>query len=111
MALIFRLKDPVNRTDRQVAFGKPNDDVSCIAFRRSRLAGDSALEVAIVGTPLAASRFLRGDSHGYLRLSGAGGKYWYNQVSLNVRSLVRMNRRSSTGSTLSLVGYQSNRMR
>ena len=48
---------------------------------------------------------------GYLRLSGAGGKYWYNQVSLSVRSLVRMNNRSSTGSTLSLVGYQSNRIR
>lgn len=47
----------------------------------------------------------------YLRLSGAGGKYWYNQVSLKVRSLVRMNRRISTGATLSLVGYQSKRMR
>ncbi len=44
---------------------------------------------------------------GYLRRSGAGGKYWYSHVSLSVRSPVRMNMRISTGSTESLSGTQS----
>ncbi|SOS37028.1 putative secreted protein [Pseudomonas syringae group genomosp. 3] len=49
--------------------------------------------------------------YGYLRLSSAGGKYWYIQVSLSVRSPVRMNMRISTGSTESLSGTQSKVMR
>jgi hypothetical protein len=71
------------------------------------------LDTIHCGSWLASDEACAGASNhqGYLRLSGAGGKYWYNQVSLNVRSLVRINNRSSTGSTLSLVGYQSNRIR
>ena len=96
----------VFRCDAAAIAGKPAP-TDLVAY------AESVINTHHCGSWLASDETRAGASNhqGYLRLSGAGGKYWYNQVSLSVRSLVRMNKRSSTGSTLSLVGYQSNRIR